>query len=83
MSLSLRRLLVKIATHYVTASLHALHLTPNFSGVSSSEALSNGNRNAVKDAEVKEAGGSPSPDDPRYRNYDRSSAIDQSLCSLG
>jgi len=50
MSLSLRRLLVKIVTHYVTAFLHALHLIPNFSAVSSSEALSNGIRNAIRTA---------------------------------
>jgi len=50
MSLSLRRLIVKIATHYVTGSLHQLHLVPNFNVVSSSEALSNGIRNAINEA---------------------------------
>lgn len=40
-----------------------LHLIPNCSVVSSSGALSNGIRNAIRDGEVRELGRSHSPDD--------------------
>ena len=61
---------------------HSSHFALKSNDMSSSVALSNGNRSAIKDAEVKEAGRSP-PNDSWNRNDDESDATAWSLWLLG
>ena len=62
---------------------HSSHFALKGNVISSSVTLPNGNRSAIKDAEVKEAGRSPSPNDSRNRNDDESDATAWSLWLLG